>query len=135
MRPFASRSIAGVALLYLAAGLVFGALAGRAASLPERAGWRWAAWIVSGIAFTAHVIAGLRGEAKPREAAARAAGAAALGAFGLAVAANIHAWHASARHPPLLALSLLIWPAMTALPAFLVALVVGRAWLVVRRPR
>lgn len=50
--------------------------------------------------------------------------AAGLGAFGLAVAANVHAQSVSPhRHSLLLALSLAIWPVMTTVPAFLAALV------------
>jgi hypothetical protein len=46
----------------------------------------------------------------------------ALGAFGLAVGANIHSLLAgSTQHRHLLLLSLGIWPVITALPAFLVA--------------
>jgi hypothetical protein len=50
--------------------------------------------------------------------------AAALGAFGLAVAANIHAQSvAPGQRSPVLVPSLAIWPVMTAVPAFVVALV------------
>jgi hypothetical protein len=48
----------------------------------------------------------------------------ALGAFGLAVGANIHSLSIAftTQHQQLLLLSLGIWPVMTAVPAFLVAL-------------
>ena len=46
-----------------------------------------------------------------------------LGAFGLAVVANVHAQSVSPdQHSLILALSLAIWPVITALPAFVVAL-------------
>jgi hypothetical protein len=50
--------------------------------------------------------------------------ATALGAFGLAVAANIQSLsiESSPQHQQRLLLSLGIWPVMTAVPAFLVAL-------------
>jgi hypothetical protein len=50
--------------------------------------------------------------------------AVALGAFGLAVGANIHSLStvSANQHRQLLLLSLGIWPVITALPAFLVAL-------------
>ena len=60
--------------------------------------------------------------------------AVALGAFGLAVGANLHSLFTGStnQHRPLLLLSLWIWPVMTALPAFLVAfgtsMVVARAF-------
>jgi hypothetical protein len=47
----------------------------------------------------------------------------ALGAFGLAIAANIHARSAESGHHRLLAIALVAWPLLTAVPAFVVALV------------
>jgi len=87
--------------------------------------WRLAAWVVSAIGFAAHIAyerLGLRNS--PRSAALHVAFAVALGAFGLAVGANIHSLSAGStnQHRQLLLLSLGIWPVMTALPAFLVAL-------------
>jgi len=87
--------------------------------------WRLAAWVVSAIGFAAHIAYerfGLRNS--PRSAALHVAFAVALGAFGLAVGANIHSLSAGStnQHRQLLLLSLGIWPVMTALPAFLVAL-------------
>jgi hypothetical protein len=57
-------------------------------------------------------------------AALHVAFAVALGAFGLAAGANIHSLSTGSANPhrQLLLLSLGIWPVMTALPAFLVAL-------------
>jgi hypothetical protein len=52
------------------------------------------------------------------------ASAAALGAFGLAVAANIHARSvAPDQRSPILLPSLAIWPVITGVPAFVVALI------------
>jgi hypothetical protein len=87
--------------------------------------WRLAAWAVSGVAFVAHVAYehfGLRHS--NRSAAIHAALAAALGAFGLAVGANIHSLSiaSSAQHQRLLLIALVIWPVITAPPAFLVGL-------------
>jgi hypothetical protein len=45
-----------------------------------------------------------------------------LGAFGLAAAANIHALIAGTGNQRLLALALVIWPIITGVPAFIVAL-------------
>jgi len=111
--------------VYFIVGVVFGALAGRAASGQGRVAWRWAAWALSAAVFGAHILyERARGRGSPRITALHAASAAALGAFGLAVAANVHARTIGAReHAVSLALSLAIWPIMTALPAFLVALV------------
>jgi hypothetical protein len=98
--------------------------AGRAASHQGLVAWRWAAWVVSAIAFGAHIVyEQLRLGTSPRITALHVACAAGLGAFGLAVAANVHGL--TAAYPPslLVVLSLVIWPVMTALPAFIVALV------------
>ena len=48
--------------------------------------------------------------------------AVALGAFGLAVAANLHSLQVGTGDRQLLALALVIWPIMTGVPSFVVAL-------------
>jgi len=87
--------------------------------------WRLAAWVVSAIGFAAHIAYerfGLRNS--PRSAALHVAFAVALGAFGLAVGANIHSLYieSTGQHRALLLLSLGVWPVITALPAFLLGL-------------
>lgn len=87
--------------------------------------WRLAAWAVSAVGFAAHIAyERLRLRSSPVSAALHVALAAALGAFGLAVGANIHSLSVGSgdRHRQLLLLSLAIWPVITAVPAFLVAL-------------
>jgi hypothetical protein len=113
--------VAGV--VYLAAGLVFGALAGHATSAQSRSGWRLAAWLVSILMFGTHILyERLAVNSASRVAALHVSLAAALGAFGLAAAANIHALNAPTHRPaPLLVASLAIWPLITAIPAFIVA--------------
>ena len=86
-RPRWLRTVLLVGGVYLAAGIGFGALSGRAATPQWRVAWRLAAWLVSAAAFAAHIVRELRLSRSPRTAAWRAALAAALGAFGLAVAA------------------------------------------------
>src|SRR5439155_24556226 len=88
--------------------------------------WRLAAWVVSAIAYAAHICyERFRLRNSPRSAALHVALAVALGAFGLAVGANIHSlWLGSTNeHRRLLLLALGLWPIITALPTFLVALV------------
>jgi hypothetical protein len=125
MKTAAVRAVLLLSVLYVLAGILFGRFAGQAASHRGLVGWRWAAWIVSAVAFGAHIVyeqVWLR--SSPRVTAVRVSFAAGLGAFGLAVAANVHAYAASQRqHSFALALSLAIWPVITALPAFVVALV------------
>jgi hypothetical protein len=53
--------------------------------------------------------------------------AVALGALGLAIAANIHALRTGTGNPRLLALALVIWPIITGVPAFIVAFVAAAA--------
>lgn len=86
--------------------------------------WRLAAWAVSAIGYAAHIAyERFQLQNSPGSAALHVAFAVALGAFGLAVSANIHSLSAgSTEHRHLLLLSLGIWPVITALPAFLVAL-------------
>jgi len=84
--------------------------------------WRLAAWVVSAIGYAAHIAyERFRLQNSPGSAALHVAFAVALGAFGLAVGANMHSLSAGSTHRHLLLLSLGIWPVITALPAFLVA--------------
>lgn len=125
MNRAAVRPVLLVGILYCVVGIVSGQLAGRASSHQLLLVWRWAAWVVSAILFGAHIVyEQVRLRSSPRITALHVASAAGLGAFGLAVAANVHTQTLSAHQPHvLLVLSLVIWPVMTALPAFIVALV------------
>src|SRR6266702_6660935 len=95
--------------------------------------WRLAAWEVSAIGYAAHTAyERFRLRNSPGSAALHVTFAVTLGAFGLAVGANIHSLASgSNHHRQLLLLALGIWPVITALPAFLVAygtnLVLARA--------
>ena len=109
-----------VGLLYLLVGTVF---PNPPASDPTQFIWRLAAWIISAVAFGVHVwYEHFRLRNSPRRTALHASMAVALGAFGLAVAANIHSLQAGTGNRQLLALALVIWPIMTGVPAFVVAL-------------
>ena len=112
-----------VAVAYMAIGIVFAALAADANYVRV---WRLAAWLASAAAAAAHIgYEHYRLRSSPRPTALHAAGAVALGAFGLALAANVRWLFAGTpgQHAPLLALP--VWPVITALPAFLVALTVA----------
>ena len=124
-----ARVVLLVGVVYLAAGLVFGALAGAAGSPQLRVAWRLAAWATSAAAFASHIwYEQIRLRHSPATTAFHAALAVAIGAFGLAVSASIHAVRVH-RHFP--ASALLSWPIVTALPAFVVAFVAAAviAWL------
>ena len=109
--------------VYLGAGITFATLAGRAGSNQMRVTWRLTAWVISAAAFAAHIwYEHVRLRGSPRTTAAHVSVAVALGAFALAVAANLHAQTAAVQRPHSLALALAVWPVATALPAFVVAL-------------
>lgn len=116
------RAMVLVAGAYVAIGVGFAALA-RSASGEQVPLWRLAAWVASAavaaaqIGYEHHRLGG-----SPRSTALHAAGAVALGAFGLALAANIHWLLAAARGQRAPLLALVAWPAITAVPAFLGAL-------------
>lgn len=87
--------------------------------------WRLAAWGVCAIGYAGHIAyERFRLQTAPVSAALHVACAVALGAFGLAVGANVHALSTAStdQHRQLLLLALGIWPVMTALPAFVVTL-------------
>jgi len=116
------RAVLFLGLVYLVTGITFAALASRAASNPMRMTWRLAAWAISGAAFAAHIAyEQVRLRSSPGPTALHASLAVALGAFALAVAANVHA-QAAASHQPSHFLALVLWPVVTALPAFVVGL-------------
>jgi len=90
-----------------------------------RFAWRLAAWAVSVAVFAVHIgyeYFWLRNS--PRSTAFHAATAVAFGAVGLAIAATVHAWLVPTTTPLMrFLLAWVIWPAVTALPAFIVAYV------------
>jgi hypothetical protein len=87
--------------------------------------WRLAAWAVSAIGYAAHIAyERFRQHNSPSSSALHVAAGVALGAFGLAVGANVHSMSVGSTQQQrlLLLLALGIWPVITAVPAFLVAL-------------
>jgi len=98
--------------------------------------WRLAAWLICAVAFAFHlVIECLRSRSSAGQAALHVSASVALGAFALAVAANIHGLTTGTGNQRLLGMALVIWPIMTGAGAFAVALVAaaGLAWLGVGR--
>ncbi len=120
--------------VYLVVGLTFGALAGSAASHQMVVAWRLAAWVISAAAFGAHIWhEHARQQNSPRTTAWHAAAAVALGAFGLAVAARIHAHVTATDNPRLITFALVAWPVVCGLPAFVVALIAATGLALRRR--
>ena len=96
-------------------------------SVPDRArfAWRLTAWLISAAVFAVHIgYERFRVRDAPRVIALHTAVAVALGAFLIAAAALVHATTV-AEHAPYsrFLLALVLWPIITAVPAFLVALV------------
>lgn len=119
------RAMIRVAVAYVAIGILFGTLAQSADPNHVRL-WRLAAWLASAAVAAAQIgYEHYRLGGSPRPTALHAAGAVALGAFGLALAANIHALLAAPPRPHLPLLALVAWPVITAVPAFLMALAVA----------
>jgi hypothetical protein len=120
------RTAVFVGIVYALVGIVF------AVPATHVRAWRLAAWIVSIMAYAAHIACErFRLRNSPGSASLHVALAAALGAFGLAVGANIHSLSAGPanQHRHLLLLALGVWPVITALPAFFVAFAANIALL------
>ena len=114
-----------VAVTYVIIGVGFPYLAS-SADFNQVRFWRLAAWVAcAGVAAAQLWYEHYRLGSSPRTTALHAAAAVALGAFGLAVAANLHGLSASRPGQGSLLVALVAWPVITAVPAFLLALVVG----------
>lgn len=114
-------ALAGAA--YAVAGVATADLAKGATSIQSRNGWRLAAWVLSALVFMSHVAyERLRARETVPRTARHAAGAVALGAFLLAAAGPVRAHWADEHFWRVTALSLVLWPVLTGIPAFLAAL-------------
>lgn len=110
-------------VVYLVVGIAFAAFASWSTSNQMRTAWRLTAWGISAVAFVAHVwYERFRLRSSALTTALHTSLAVAAGAFALAVAANIHGQWVASSHQLSLAFALVAWPALTAVPAFLVAL-------------
>jgi hypothetical protein len=116
-----------VAVVYPVVGIAFAALANPSVSHEMVVAWRLAAWLVSAAAFAAHLgYEHFRLRSTPLRAALHVAMAVALGAFLLAVWVIVHAhWVASSHQSRLAPWALVVFPVVTGVPAFVVALVAG----------
>jgi hypothetical protein len=122
----ASRSQAWVHTALLIGVLYF--VVGRAFALSAThvQGWRLAAWIVSGVLYASHIAyENVRLRNPPGATAWHVAAGVAIGALGLAVAGMLHSFSTTSGIRPAWFLALVLWPAITAVPAFVGALVAG----------
>ena len=109
-----------VGIVYFAVGRLF------SVPIPHAQAWRLAAWIVSGVAFAAHLgYEHFKIRHSPRSVARDTAVAVGIGALLLAVAGMIRSVWATSAIRTAWFLALVLWPAFTAIPAFLAALVVA----------
>jgi hypothetical protein len=112
-----------VGVVYVLVGLLFTALSGSATSRAWFFTWRLGAWVVSAVVYAAHIgHEHFRLRHSTADTAFHVAAAVAVGGFGLAVAATAHALLVPHQNLWLFALALVLWPAITALPAYVVAL-------------
>jgi len=117
------RQAAFVALVYPLVGVSFAALASFASSHRAVVGWRLAAWLASGAAFLLHLgYEHARRRSSPLTAAWHVAAAVAAGAFVLAIWVIVHrTWVGTGAASPSAPWALVVFPAVTGAPAFLVA--------------
>ncbi len=88
--------------------------------------WRLLAWAASGAVFIAHMAyERVKLGGPPRSSAWHIALAVALGAFLLAIAGMLHSLLTTSAIQPTWFLALVLWPAVTAIPAFIGALIAG----------
>lgn len=110
---------------YLVIGQVFSALDDSPVPSTVRM-WRLAAWLASAAVYAAHIgYEHARLGNSPRSIGLHTATAVAVGAFALAVAGMVHSLLTTSHTQLLWLLALVVWPMVTAVPAFLVALVAG----------
>lgn len=128
------RAVILLGVVYVVIGLTFGSLAGWASSNQMRSTWRVLAWLISALAFLAHIwYEQFRLRSSRITTAFHAALAVALGTLVLAAAAIIHGQAVGASHQSRRILALVLWPALASVPAFLAALVAAAVMGVRRR--
>ena len=110
--------------MYFVFGVAFAAFASWSSSNSMRVTWNSLGFLISAVAFAVHIgYEHSRLRNSPLTTASHVSIAVALGAFALAVSANVHGHRVGTSNQRLLALALVAWPAITAVPAFAVALV------------
>jgi hypothetical protein len=118
---------------YFVFGVAFAAFASWSASNSMRETWNRLGFLFSAVAFALHIgYEHFRLRNSPLITASHVSIAVALGAFALAIKANVHGYRVGSSNQRLLAFALVAWPALTAVPAFVVALIAA-AGLALRR--
>jgi uncharacterized protein (DUF486 family) len=110
--------------VYFVFGVAFAALAGSSGSDAMRANWNRLGFLVSAVAFAFHLgYEHFRLRNSTLITALHVSAAVALGAFALAVRVNVNGFRMGAGNQGLRAFALVAWPAITAVPAFVVAII------------
>jgi uncharacterized protein (DUF486 family) len=129
------RAVILLGAVYFVFGVAFAAFAGWSGSNSMRETWNRLGFLASAVAFAVHIgYEHFRLRTSSLITASHVSIAVALGAFALAVSANVHGYRVGTSNQRLLAFALVAWPAITAVPAFVVALVAA-AGLTLRRRR
>ena len=116
-----------VGMAYAVVGVAFAIPANSSASPHGRLAWRLAAWAASGAIFTAHLVyEHIRLGGFPRRIACRVSAAVAIGAFALAARIDVRGAGAH-RGGARAALALVVFPVVTAVPAFVVGFAAASA--------
>ena len=115
-----------VGMIYLAVGLASAELAKSASADRIRFLWRLSPFIISGVVFLAHIAhEHFRLGNTVKWTALRASLAVAVGAFALALLANIHDLGSATGYRPRMLVAFVAWPILTGVPAFVVGLVLA----------
>lgn len=115
-----------ISFLYPAIGIVSAMLAGAAASGQMRFIWRLSAFVGSAAVLAVHTAyERVRLRSTARLTAWHTSAAVALGAFWLALIANVHDLGSAAGYRPKMLIALAAWPLITAVPAFFAALILS----------
>jgi hypothetical protein len=122
------------AVIYAAVGIGF-AFLDRSAGPSRIRFWRLAAWLVSAIVFGAHLVYEQRRNPPPLRTASHVSIAVAVGGFVLAVWVLAHGRVTDASQSSLAPLALVLFPLLTGLPAFVIALVAAGLGSKLRRTR
>ena len=126
-----------VGVLYFVVGFTFAAFARWSLFKLAALTWNKLAFLISAIVFVPHIgFEYFRLKNAARLTAWHVSLAVALGAFGLALAANIHDLGSPDGYRPRMLIALVAWPLITGVPAFFVALIAFTGLtLVLRRAR
>lgn len=125
MRRPHSWTLLFAAAAYVVASSATAVLSGVASSPTTVKAWRLAAWLLSLVVFIAHLAVERRRRLRSVSVARYVSGAVALGAMGVAALGPLRAHWGEPDRIRLALLSIVAWPILTGVPAFLVALTIG----------